>query len=165
MFQANWGGHARAGGGLSELRRPSVEDNIVSRAHTASHRTHERNETISRLDSPPNLRSESIVALFNNAPESRIGKLAKMMQGGNPQLAGIGQRQPQCTIGRSINNPDGRGKSSHWPLGRAIPAPLRENPQQHHCVANVGGAQSVLASPGAQSRGVQMVGLPTHWLT
>ena len=47
---------ARAGGGLSELPRPSVEDNIVSRAHTASHRTHERNETISRLDSPPNLR-------------------------------------------------------------------------------------------------------------
>ena len=36
------------GGGLSELPRPSVESNIVSRAHTASHRTHERNETISR---------------------------------------------------------------------------------------------------------------------
>ena len=48
---------ARGRGGLSELPRPSVEDNIVSRAHTASHRTHERNETISRLDSPPNLQS------------------------------------------------------------------------------------------------------------
>ena len=54
------GGRARArGGGLWELRRPSVENNIVSQAHTASHRTHERNETISRLDSPPNLRSRS----------------------------------------------------------------------------------------------------------
>ena len=52
------GGRARAGGALSELPRPSVEDNIVSRAHTASHRTHERNETISRLGSPINLRSE-----------------------------------------------------------------------------------------------------------
>ena len=55
MIQAKGGGHAR-GGGLSELPRPSVEDNIVSRAHTASHRTHERNETISRLGSPLNLR-------------------------------------------------------------------------------------------------------------
>ena len=57
MAQAKGGGHAR-GGGLSELLRPSVEDNIVSRAHTASHRTHERNETISRL--PPNIRFLSV---------------------------------------------------------------------------------------------------------
>ena len=38
--------------GLCEARPPNVGGNTVSRAHTASlARTHERNETISRLDS------------------------------------------------------------------------------------------------------------------
>ena len=34
-------------GALFEILPPSLGSNIVPRAHTASHRTHERNETIS----------------------------------------------------------------------------------------------------------------------
>ena len=40
-------------GGLCAVGNPSDRKSIASRAHTASHRTHERNETISRLVSHP----------------------------------------------------------------------------------------------------------------
>ena len=50
--------HAHALGALFAVANPSHRSIIVSRAHTASHRTHERNKTISRLVSPPNLRSQ-----------------------------------------------------------------------------------------------------------
>ena len=40
-------------GALFAVANPSDGNSIASRAHTASHRTHERNETISRLSHPP----------------------------------------------------------------------------------------------------------------
>ena len=57
-------GHGHGHGALFIVANPSDGNIIASRAHTASHRTHERNETISRLDSPPNLRCTEARLLF-----------------------------------------------------------------------------------------------------
>ena len=42
-----------AAGAHVDLGQPSLGSDILSRAHATSHRTHERNETISRLSLPP----------------------------------------------------------------------------------------------------------------